>query len=68
MPYEIWAECPKCKKMARTIYEIDKLFGFRHLESGWDFDGKAWVKVSTNKRIGQNTIPQSNCIDCRSSL
>ena len=49
MPYEIWAECPKCRKMARTVYEIDKLFGFRYLEKIEGADEDSWVKTRKMK-------------------
>ena len=67
MPFKINAECPKCGKKAKTLYEIEELFGFRYLENApviRNYEG--WVKPSKMKKIGKKTIPQSNCIDCRS--
>jgi len=65
MPYKIWAECPKCKIKAETIYEIDRLFGFRYLEDMAQASPKDWIKLRVKKKIGAKTIPQSNCVGCR---
>lgn len=67
MPFKINAECPKCGKKAKTLYEIDTIFGFRYLEKIDVLrNHEGWVKPSKMKKIGKKTIPQSNCIDCRS--
>jgi len=67
MPSNINAKCPKCGKEAGNLYEIETKFGFRYLEKIdvlRNHDG--WVKPSKMKKIGEKTIPQSNCRDCRS--
>ena len=66
MPYKIFAKCPVCQKEAKSLYDIEKLFGLRFLEKitiTSNYDG--WVKPSKMKKIGKKTIPQSNCRKCR---
>ena len=68
MPYQIFAKCPVCQKEAKSVYEIEELFGFRFLENiSVVRNQNGWINPSKMKKIGLKSIPQSNCRACRSS-
>ena len=64
MPYQIFAKCPGCQKEAKSVYEIEELFGFRFLENiSVVRNQNGWINPSKMKKIGLKSIPQSNSND-----